>query len=81
MAGPDADGELLIGIVPPDPSQVITGPPWGGPGTPAEISIPIPNDPALVGTYVYGQGLLLDPGASLGVKFGLTEALLIHVTP
>ena len=34
-----------------------------------------PGDPALAGICVYAQGLLFDPGAALGVRFGLTEAM------
>jgi hypothetical protein len=81
MTGPGAAGELLISLVPPDPFEVLAGPAWGGPGNPAEISIPIPGDPGLVGTTVYGQGLLVDPAAAGGVRFGLTDAVRIHVVP
>ncbi|MEW6073561.1 MAG: M20/M25/M40 family metallo-hydrolase [Planctomycetota bacterium] len=81
MAGPGAEGELLIGVVSPDPVLVLAGPAWTGPGAPATIAVSVPNDPGLAGTYVYGQGLLFDPSAALGVRYGLTEAVLVHIVP
>ena len=58
---------------------ILVGPLWFGP--PAPIDIVVPNDSTLVGTSVNAQGLLLDPVAAAGVKFGLTEALRLTVGP
>ena len=77
MAGPGADGEFLISFNFPDPFVLQAGPPWLGPGSPASIPVPIPNNLALVGLTFYAQGLLIDPGASFGVQFGLTDALAL----
>jgi len=79
MSGAGANGELLIGVTPPDPSVILTGPVWGGSGNPASISVPIPNDPGLIGFEAYGQGLILDPAAASGVKFGLTEGVVFQI--
>ncbi|MEW6073562.1 MAG: M28 family peptidase [Planctomycetota bacterium] len=81
MGGPGADGELLIATVPPDPFAVLAGPAWGGPGSPALVSVAIPSDPAFVGQAAYGQGLLLDAAAAGGVRFGLTEGVAIQILP
>ncbi len=74
MAGSGAAGELLIGVVPPDPSVTLVGGTWGGPGQYAPLDLPIPNDPDLLGLVVYGQGLLLDPTMPTN-KLGLTEGI------
>ncbi|MEM7307071.1 MAG: plastocyanin/azurin family copper-binding protein [Planctomycetota bacterium] len=67
-------GELLVGIGGPDP-LLIAGPgAWFGPGSPANVSIPLPFDPGLVGFELFTQGLLLDAvgtntfGASNGLR-------------
>jgi hypothetical protein len=75
MAGPGAAGELLIGLGAGDLVSILAGPPWTGPGVPSSITLDVPNDPSLQGLYVYGQGLLFDPSAAQGVKFGLTGGL------
>ncbi|MEW6072789.1 MAG: hypothetical protein AB1726_09390 [Planctomycetota bacterium] len=74
MAGGGAAGELLISVVPPDPALTIVGFPWGGVGQPAWVNVAIPNDSALLGLQVYGQGLLLDPSRP-AYKCGLTEGI------
>ncbi len=79
MAGPGAFGELLVSIVPPDPAAMIPGPMWTGAGRPAEVPLPVPPDPLLVGMTAYAQGLLFDPPAYSGVRFGLTEAMALHI--
>ncbi|MSR61618.1 MAG: VCBS repeat-containing protein [Planctomycetes bacterium] len=81
MAGPGAAGELLIAYSGGNPVKIVAGPPWPGPGTPASIAVAVPNDPSLVGRRVYFQGALIDPGASLGVRFGLTNALRVELGP
>lgn len=73
QGGPGASGELLI-----DPRSVAfraTGPAWRGAGEPVKFTIPVPAEPALVGTDFYLQGVLVDPTATSGVRLGLTEAL------
>ncbi|MEW6073560.1 MAG: M28 family peptidase [Planctomycetota bacterium] len=77
MAGAGAQGELLISIAPPDPSLYLTGVPWTG--SPVPIAVAIPPDPIFVGFQAYGQGLLLDPVAAGGVKFGLTEGVVFQI--
>ncbi len=81
MSGAGAPGELLISIVPPDPTLFLSGPVWTGAGIPAEVPVDIPNDPGLIGATVYGQGLLLDTVAAQGVRYGLTEGVVIQITP
>jgi hypothetical protein len=39
----------------------------------------VPADVAIVGLTDFAQGLLLDPSAAFGVRFGLTEALAITI--
>ncbi len=75
MNGPGANGELLIGVVPPDPAVSLMGPLWSVPGVPAPIPLAIPSDAALVGLVAFGQGMILDPASTYGVKFGLTEGV------
>ncbi len=79
MAGPGAPGELLISVVAGNPFALSSGSPWQGPGTPAEVPVLIPDVPALVGGTLSVQGLLFEPAASLGVAFGLTNGLTLHV--
>ena len=50
-------------------------------GTLALIPVAVPADPRLIGLTVYLQGVLVDPSASLGVRFGLTNALRIELGP
>jgi hypothetical protein len=79
MSGAGANGELLI-----DPSQLVLavqGSPWGGPGLPSAFDLDVPADSALIGLFAFGQGLLVDPTAAFGVKFGLSEAVQFRVGP
>lgn len=69
-------GELLIGVLPPDPVAVLVGGAWSGPGGPVPIGIPIPNDAALEGLEAYAQGLLA--GVS---SIKLTSAVRFRVGP
>ena len=81
MAGPSAPGEILISLADGDLAvgPYFAGPPWPGPGSPAEIALAIPNDRTLIGLPLYAQGLIEDPSASLGVRYGLTNALRITI--
>jgi len=69
-----AFGELLISLAPPNPlAPLLLGGPWTGPGNPAPVAVPLPDDPGLVGQTFYFQGLLLDPTSA--VRFGLADAI------
>ena len=81
MARPGAAGELLLSLAPPNPILLLAGPPWSGPGSPAPISVGIPNNVYLTGIDLYVQGILLDPTAALGVDIGLTDALELQIGP
>ncbi len=60
------------------PTVIIAGgPSWSG--TPAALPLPIPNDANLIGSLFYLQGALLTPGATNGIKIGLTEAMRLRV--
>jgi PKD repeat protein len=81
MNGPGANGEVLLDVTTLDTTLTALGPLWQGPGTPAEIALAVPVDPTTLGAKVYLQGLLIDPSAAYGVKFGLTEAAEVTVGP
>lgn len=74
-------GELLIDISPTSLLQpILFGAPYGGQGSgPAPVSVPIPNDPTLVGFSAYAQGLHFDPTGGFGVRFGLADAVQLRV--
>ncbi|MFT5462224.1 MAG: photosystem II stability/assembly factor-like uncharacterized protein [Planctomycetota bacterium] len=74
MAGSGAAGELLVSISGSDPQAVISGSPWFGVGIGAVVVFDMPDDNALLGVSVFGQGLLFDPTSSNN-KWGLTEGL------
>ena len=50
-------GELLVNVLPPDPVAVLGPATWSF-GAPAEISIPVPNDPVLLDVDLFLQGVL-----------------------
>ncbi len=77
MSAPGASGELLTS----GPRARFTGPPWSSPGNPALISTSVPDSPGLVGLDAFLQGLLIDPSAPPGVRFGLTNALRATIGP
>jgi hypothetical protein len=79
MTAPGAMGELLIGIVAPDPAALLVGAPWTYAGYAAPVDLPIPPIPMLVGMTAYVQGILFDSAATYGIKFGLTEAFELHI--
>ncbi|MCZ6598647.1 MAG: PQQ-dependent sugar dehydrogenase [Planctomycetota bacterium] len=76
MAGPGADGEILIATTGSDPFVVLSGPVWGGTGNPVSFTINIPPNYSLVGEQGYIQGLLRDPSSA--VTIGLTEAVEVQ---
>jgi len=68
MAGPT--GELLVNVLPPDPIAVLGPAPWSGPGSPAAIAVPVPDDGGLLGLGLHFQGLVVGP-SSVKVTDGL----------
>ncbi|MEM7308023.1 MAG: hypothetical protein AAF682_15195 [Planctomycetota bacterium] len=72
MASPGASGELLLSLT-PAPFATVPGPAWGGVGTSAPVSIPLPPQCALLGDTVYAQGILLDVTFALGGPLAFTE--------
>lgn len=56
MAG--ESGELLVNVLPPDPVAIFGPASWAGPGTPAAVAIPFPDDGSLVGLDIYVQGVM-----------------------
>jgi len=69
MTGPL--GELLVDLS--GPNVAIAGAPWAGPGTPSVFPVPLPDNPALLGSHVYFQGLMVDPFGAF--PLGLTEGI------
>ena len=55
------NGELLIGLN-PAPVLFSSAATWSGPGVPVPYFLFIPPAPALMGTPLYAQGVLFDPG-------------------
>ena len=51
-------GELLVGLLPPNPVAILGPVAWSAPGSTADLPIPIPNDPGLVDAKLYLQGIL-----------------------
>lgn len=78
MGGAGAYGEILIGIAPPEPRVTVIGTMWNG--FPATATLSFPADPNLVGLTAYGQGVIIDPTMTYGVKFGLTEAAQMPIS-
>ena len=78
MSAPGAPGELLVNLVAPDPVLSLFGPIWNG-VNPAQVDVAIPGDGSLVGISVYAQGVIWDPFATFGIRFGLTDAVEIPV--
>lgn len=72
MDGPT--GELLVGVLPPNPVAVVGPVAWAGPGTPAAIAVPIPNVPSLSGLVLYLQGVVANVGS---IKF--TDGLRLTI--
>ncbi len=79
MAGPGANGELLLSVAGPNPFTVVTGSFWAFPGSPARVSISVPQDASLAGLPLFAQGVLLSLSPSAAVPLGLTEALALVI--
>ncbi len=77
--GMGGTAELLINVLPPDPLDPIGGTPWTGPGSPAPVVVPVPNDPLLIGLSVFSQAVLVDPSPGASVPIGLTDALELRI--
>lgn len=78
MSAPASFGELLIAL----PQELLLGPSlWAGPSFPSAFPIGIPQNTNLIGAQIHFQGLIVDPAASLGVTFGLTEGLRLTIGP
>lgn len=69
LASPSADGELLVGM----PFERRFGPQYNG--LPVTHTLDLPDDPAMAGTFLFAQGVFIDPG----VKIGLTDAVEILI--
>jgi PKD repeat protein len=80
MGGAGAPGEFLLDARAPL-ARIYGGPPWLGPGQPAEVTLRLPASASLAGRYLYLQGRLIDstPGAS--VRIGLTDGLRLKLSP
>lgn len=75
MAPAAPTGELLVG----QPFALsLAGAPWAGPGQPVSWTLPVPNQPNLIGVRFYAQGALIDPTGT-GPLVGLSEGRLIRV--
>jgi hypothetical protein len=79
MSGAGAPGELLIGLMPPNPiPPIFVGGPWAGPGMPVPFTIGVPDDKSLHGRTFYAQGLMFDPSAGAPIRFALTDAVRLE---
>jgi hypothetical protein len=80
MAGPAADGEVLVArgssLI-----KTLIGGRWTTPGVPAEVSVPMPNAIAWIGRDLFVQGYLVDPRLTYGLRVGLTDALRLRIGP
>jgi hypothetical protein len=62
-----------LGVLQIDPATAIAGPPLSiGPSRVADLPMPIPSDPGLVGTSIYWQGIDIDVAAN---SWNLTNAV------
>ena len=70
---PGEPGELLVSL-----PLVYLSPPavWNGVGTTAAISVPIPDNPALLGHQILAQGALID-SVSPSTTVALTQAVVL----
>ncbi|MEW6073617.1 MAG: PKD domain-containing protein [Planctomycetota bacterium] len=73
MAFAGAPGEILLALVPAP--LTFPGTAFGGADNPGLVTVPIPNNLALVGRHVFCQGVIFDPVAAAGVQFGVTDGL------
>lgn len=72
MAGPT--GELLVGVFPPNPVAILGPVPWTGPGSPAAVDVPIPNEATLLALDLFLQGVMANVESAK-----LTEALQVTI--
>lgn len=69
-------GELMIALAPPNPIILEPGPFWS-PGTPADITLSIPNTPSLAGAMYWSQGAMFHPGTTPTIV--LSNALVVEL--
>lgn len=79
MSGAGSDGELLIDLT--TLIAVLSGAPWTGPGSPAPVLLPIPNQSFLLGVTFHAQGILFDATQAFGVAYGLADAARVDIGP
>lgn len=72
MAGPT--GELLVAVLPPNPVAILGPVAWAGPGSPAVVDIPIPDDASLLALDLFLQGVMVNVGSTK-----LTEAMQVTI--
>ena len=68
-----ASGEVMLTLFPSPLS--FAGTAFGGAGVPGVVTLPIPTDPSYVGMRAFCQGVIIDPIAAQGVRFGVTDGL------
>lgn len=73
MRSAAAPGELLIGA----PALILAGAPWQQ--SPALFRLSIPGDNGLIGTRLWGQGLLVDPANPAGIVLGLADGVALRI--
>lgn len=71
---PSLLGDIVVSLTPPDPFLVLGPVAWAEGGT-VNASIPLPNDPALVGASAFVQGALIDTTVTNGI--GLSNGLTL----
>ena len=81
MSAAGAAGEVLVVRTAPSLVKTITGTKWITPGTPAQVTMSIPANLALIGLPYYVQGYLIDSKVTYGVKTAVTDALKLLVGP
>jgi hypothetical protein len=74
MAGPGANGEILVDIGQPNLALAGT---YGGPGTMMPVSYALPLDKVLLGLPLYAQGAVIDLAPGTPMMFGVSNGLLL----
>jgi len=69
--------ETLVNLSTVDFSLSTVGGIWAGAGSPVTLSIPITDDPSVVGLTMYCQGLMFDPVGT--ITFGLTRGVDLSI--
>jgi hypothetical protein len=74
MAGPGANGEILVDIGAPHIALLGI---YGGPGTDVAVGYSLPLDATMLGDQLYAQGVILDFGTGAPVPFGVSNGLVL----